>query len=120
MLPRLLLLVVLSCWSLSAEGVLHSFRLWGGSNRDQKLSLYWGWTNGFFFSRGVAILRLADCLEKLPSEQIEAMIDKHYKSHPENWSRPLGEQILEAITIDGGPCESLNPFRQQKETARPQ
>jgi hypothetical protein len=98
---------------LNASPVLHQFALWGKSNEDQKLSLYWGWTNGFLAGRGKAGIALAHCLEALSYDQAIAMVDKQYKNFPEKWSRPFGDQVLEALTVAGGPCEGKNPLLQK-------
>jgi hypothetical protein len=45
------------------------------------------------------------------SEQATAMIDKRKNDHPEKSCRPLTEQMLEALTSGGGPCEGKNPLR---------
>jgi hypothetical protein len=51
---------------------------------------------------------LRTCLEGIPVDQAVAMIDKYYKDHPEKWSQVLTVEILEAVTISGGPCEGKN------------
>jgi len=38
------------------------------------------------------------------------VIDKRYKDHPEKWSHPITQQLLEALTVKGGPCEGENPL----------
>lgn len=111
-LAFLVTLVVLpACKSLGADPVLHKFQLWGTMDRVDKLNFYLGWTNGFLAARGQRGLDLANCLETLDNEQAIAMIDKQYKEHPERWSRPIGDQILQALTIEGGPCEGKNPLQ---------
>lgn len=113
MKSKIVVTVILACWQLDAESVLHKFALWGQSNEDQKLSLYWGWTNGFLPGRGKIGVKLAACLEDLSYDQAIAMINKQYKNFPEKWSRPLGNQVLEALTVEGGPCEGLDPLSQK-------
>jgi hypothetical protein len=103
--------VLLAVSSLNADPVLHKFQLWGMSTKDQKLSLYWGWTNGFLQGRGAGAVDLANCLETMTTDQAMAMVDKHYKDHPERWSRPLGAEILIAVTVDGGPCAGKNVWK---------
>jgi hypothetical protein len=94
---------------LRADPVAHKFRLWGDLHpkltQGEKMILYWGWTNGFFQGRGPQGLKFANCLETIATDQAIAMIDKQYKDHPEKWSDFLGEQIIEALTVAGGPCE---------------
>ena len=104
------LVILLMCELLNADPVVHKFQLWGEGTQRDKVSLYWGWTNGFFQARGAPGLELATCLERLTTDQAVAMIDRRYKDHPERWSRPFGEQILEALTVAGGPCEGKNPL----------
>jgi len=96
---------------LAAEPVMHKFEIWGKDTTQlQKLFLYWGWTNGFLQGRGQPGLQLAECIEGMSYDQAIAMIDKRYKNHPEWWSRPLGEQILESLTEAGSPCSALHPL----------
>ena len=45
----------------------------------------------------------------LSTRQAIAMIDKQYKDHPERWSRFLGDEIIAALTVSGGPCEGAGP-----------
>ncbi len=92
--------------------MIHKFELWGveGTTKLEKACLYWGWTNGFLQARGKRAVHFADCLESITSDQAVAMIDKQYKDHPERWSNPLGEEILEALTVDGSPCEGKSPL----------
>jgi hypothetical protein len=89
---------------------VHKFQLWGTMKPLEKLIFYQGWTNGFFAARGQIGLELATCLDKVDSDQAIAMIDKRYKDHPEKWSHPITQQLLEALTVKGGPCEGENPL----------
>jgi hypothetical protein len=107
---RFTLAIVLFCELLDADPVVHTFKLWGTTKPIERMSLYWGWTNGFLQARGERAVGLADCLDRISTDQALAMIDKHYKDHPEKWSRPLGAQMLEALTVAGGPCEGKNPL----------
>lgn len=112
MARRVMLAILLLCTFANANSVVHGFRLWGTLDDPvQKLIFYQGWTNGFFAARGRSGVKLADCLEDVSAEQAIAMIDRRYKDHPEKWSRPLTEQMLEALTAAGGPCEGKNPLR---------
>ena len=108
----LALTILLARGPLHANPVVHKFELWGivGVTESDKLNLYLGWTNGFLLARGPRGAELAHCLESMTSEQAIAMIDKRYKDHPELWSKPFGEQILDALTVDGGPCQGKNPL----------
>ena len=102
--------VILVSAPLRAESVLHKFVLWGQLKEVEKLFFYMGWTNEFLQGRGPRGPELADCLEGITTSQATAMIDKSYKDHPEKWSRPFGEQVIAALTVDGGPCQGKNPF----------
>ena len=107
---KLTLAVLLVSGLLNGEPAAHKFELWGKGKQVEKLFLYWGWSNGFLQARGQRGVEFADCLEGMTYDQAIAMIDKQYRDNPEKWSRPLGEQILEALTINGGPCEGKNPL----------
>ena len=104
------LATLLSCVSLHADPVVHKFQLWGTMNPLEKLIFYQGWTNGFLVARGESGVELASCLDEITGEQAIAMIDKRYKDHPERWSHPITQQMLEALTAEGGPCEGKNPL----------
>jgi hypothetical protein len=104
------LAILLACGLIHAAPALHSFELWGKRTDTEKLYLYLGWSNGFLAARGPRGMELANCLESITYDQAIAMIDKRYKDHPELWSHPLGEQILDALTVDGGPCQGKNPL----------
>ncbi len=108
---KLALPILLVCGLSNAGPVVHQFGLWRTAGTGaEKLSLYWGWTNGFLQARGQRTTELVTCLEGMTAEQAIAMVDKYYKDHPEKWSRPFGEQLLEALTVAGGPCEGKNPL----------
>jgi hypothetical protein len=103
--------VILVNASLRAEYVFHNFVLWGQLKEVEKIVFYTGRKNGFFQGRGTARgLELAECLENITTSQAIAMIDKTYKDHPEKWSHPIGEQVIAALTVNGGPCQGLDPF----------
>jgi hypothetical protein len=78
--------------------VVHRFDIWEkvAETSAEKLSMYLGWTNGFLAGKGTRGQQFAECLETIPYDQAIAMINKQYKNHPEKWSRPFGEQVLEA------------------------
>jgi hypothetical protein len=99
---------------LSADPVVHKFSLWDIGDKTRKQQLYWGWTNGFLQGRGDGADELDTCLSKMSIEQAVAMIDKYYKDHPERWSRAFGDEVLEALTVDGGPCEGKNVWVRPK------
>jgi hypothetical protein len=96
------LVTLLACVSLHADPVVHKFQLWGTINPLEKLIFYQGWTNGFLVARGPSGVELATCLDKISGDQAIAMIDKRYKDHPERWSRPITQQMLEALTPRAG------------------
>jgi hypothetical protein len=103
--------LLLICSFLSAYPIIHKFEFWGKGTELNKMDIYVGWSNGFLMARGPRGLELADCLTGMSIDQAIAMIDKRYKDHPELWSHPLGEQILGAVTADGGPCDGKDPLR---------
>jgi hypothetical protein len=108
---KLTLAIPLICGLAMASPALHKFSLWGlGTTKNERAFLYWGWTNGFLQARGAYSFGLAACLEEMSTEQALGMVDKYYKDHPEKWSEPFAEQILEALTVDGGPCKGKNPL----------
>lgn len=101
-----MLLLLLAGWPLSADPVIHKFKLWGSLNPTNKLFFYMGWTNGAFHAGKTS----QSCLESFDPEQAVAMIDKRYKNFPEKWSSALNGEFLEALTVDGGPCAGIDPF----------
>jgi hypothetical protein len=114
---RLKLLAVLMAVSaiVCAEPVplLHKFEMWGKHDDiATKLNLYVGWTNGFFYARGQDSLPFYDCVSNISYNQAMAMIDKYYKDHPERWSKLFTEEIVNALTVKGSPCEDKIPLRQ--------
>lgn len=110
-MPRkTVLLVLLICTSVNADPVIHKFEFWGKITPLEKLAFYWGWTNGFLPARGPRGLELANCLNEVSPHQAIAMIDKEYKDHPERWANPIGQQVLETLTAEGGPCPGKNPL----------
>lgn len=93
-------------------GVVHKFELWRSAKRTvEKLFLYWGWTNGFLQGGDESVMALGVCLDAISDLQTAAIIDRYFQAHPEKWALPLGDQILEAMTVAGGPCEGKNPLR---------
>jgi hypothetical protein len=61
--------------------VVHRFHIWGTLDTpDEKIKLYWGFTNGYFDQRGEQSFPLMNCLSsKISPDQVVAMIDKYYK-----------------------------------------
>lgn len=93
-----------------ADPVVHKFSIWGKLQEVDKIPLYIGWGDGFFLERTPRFLETANCLQTIDVAQAIAMIDKFYKAHPELWGHPLGEEILNSVTVAGGPCEGRNPL----------
>ena len=91
--------------------VVHRFHIWGSlQTPDEKIKLYWGFTNGYFDQRGEQAIPLMDCLSsKIAPDQVIAMIDKYYKENPQRWDKPLGDGIFAALTVSDGPCAGLAP-----------
>ena len=99
-----------------AAPAVHAFRVWGLKSDtqklsyDEKLSMYIGWTNGYFSGRGAQAFPLRFCTENnIPYIQAIAMIDKYYDEHPEKWSSDLSDEIVQALTVAGGPCSGKAP-----------
>jgi len=110
-------LVILTTPMLAAEyPVVHAFRVWGTKSDTQKVtyeekfSMYIGWSNGYFSVRGAQAFPLRLCIEdNIPYSQAIAMIDKYHDDHPEKWSSDLSDQIVQALTVAGGPCSGKAP-----------
>lgn len=105
-----ILIILLPHASVQADPVIHKFEYWGTLEPTGKLNFFSGWTNGFFGARTNG-KPLALCLENISYVQSIAMIDKYYRDHPEHWSDAIGAAILEALTVEGGPCPGKNPLR---------
>jgi hypothetical protein len=95
--------------------------LWDDLTIDEKLNFFTGFTNGLLAS-GVTVLQcngnqparreLYDCIlfsKGLDLHQAIAMIDKYYKENPEKWGDPIGYAIIDALTVNGGPCAAPAP-----------
>lgn len=95
---------------MQADPAVHKFQYWGTLKPTEKTIFFNGWTNGFLGARPNG-MPFAGCLETMSYDQAVAMIDKYYKDHPEHWSHAIGAAMLEALTIEGGPCEGKNPVR---------
>jgi len=107
------------CTGLSAEDIprTHKFQLWGTlGNEVDKVNFFVGFTNGLLAS-GVTVLEcngnqptrrpMYECVlfsKKLDLHQAIAMIDKYYKENPEKWGDLIGIAIIDALTVNGGPC----------------
>lgn len=93
---------------------LHQFKLWNTLSNVDKLIFLTGFTNGLV--AGAATKQCPankpeqaalECIvvSKDPSyDQAIAMIDKYYKANPEKWNVPIGDAIVGALTVKGGPC----------------
>jgi len=109
---RLALAPLLACCLLSADPVIHNFEAWRAfTTHSERVAFFLGWTNGFFYGRGPGGLEFGTCLQTMTTEQALAMIDKYYKDHPERWSKTIGNQLLEALTVPGSPCEGKNVWK---------
>ena len=100
----------------SADPVTNTFQVWGMKSDAQKVtyeakfSMYIGWSNGYFSARGAPAFPLRLCVEdKIPYFQAIAMIDKYHDDHPEKWSNNLSDEIVQALTVAGGPCSGKAP-----------
>jgi len=72
--------------------------------------MYLGWSNGYFAGYGPQAFPLRSCIEgSIPYQQAVAMIDKYYDDHPEKWGFNLSDEIVEALTVAGGPCSGKAP-----------
>jgi hypothetical protein len=120
----LVILLLSGSAAYATDSILVSFSAWGDlTTADPQHAatdrgwIYIGWTNGFFQSYPSGELsrytELHGCLSKMGLVQALAMIDKYYKDHPEKWDHALGEQMLEALTVAGGPCEGKNPLKRE-------
>lgn len=97
------------------------FAYWAQLDAGQKSTLLVGVYNGFYVgsatgpggacmpgqSKGTAFVS-SDCMRSMAIDQARAMVDKHYRDHPEQWSMHLGATILKVLTMQGGPCEGLH------------
>lgn len=98
---------------------IHKFKLWSTLDNADKLTFLVGFTNGLL--AGAATQRCSDnkptqallecvLVGKDPSlDQAIAMIDKYYKENPEKWNILIGDAIVEALTVKGGPCAGMAP-----------
>jgi hypothetical protein len=93
-----------------ADSVVHKFELWGRGSDAQKLTLYFGWTNGYVMGAGMRATEFSKCLEQMTSRQAVAMIEKYDKDHPEEWSNPLAIGFVNALTVPNSPCEGKSPL----------
>lgn len=100
--------------------LVHPFTIWKAASKvnldkaDVGLyhtGIYVGWTNVIGYvaysvqkQKGETIQK--HCLENVPIDQAIAMIDKYYDEHPEEWNKPLNEEIWKALTVKGSPCEN--------------
>ncbi len=106
------------CVTLSAQDIprTHKFQLWATMDENDKENFFLGFTNGLLAS-GVTVLQcdgnqparraMYKCVlysKDLELHQAIAMINKYYKENPEKWGDPIGIAIVDALTVDGGPC----------------
>ena len=118
--------IVLCCFcavGVSAQHIprTHKFQLWASLDKNDKENFFLGFTNGLLAS-GVTVLEcngdqparrpMYECLlfsKDLELDQAIAMIDKYYKENPEKWGDPIGIAIIDALTVNGGPCAAPVP-----------
>jgi hypothetical protein len=109
------------------------FKVWGTADISRKAGLYQGWANGFISGEitgaeleftttpvGSPALRAAhtrlvqggldlmSCLGDMSPTLATVMIDRYYRNHPEGWSKPLSDEFLRALTVEGGACAGKN------------
>ena len=113
-MKRVFLAVILMAHAASAQQdyvpYMHHFSIWGTLNGDQKAEFLFGFTNGYLLARGAAVRPLMECMEyNIPYAQAVAMVDKYYKANPEKWNRGVGDEIIAALTVKGGPCPDMVP-----------
>jgi hypothetical protein len=127
-MKALLIATLLLCFcsvSLFAQGAgaskLQKFQLWEKLDKSDKFTFLLGFTNGLLASR-VTVLQCDEitpakreqlqCVlasEELDPPQATAMIDKYYKENPEKWNEPIGLAMIDALTVNGGPCGVTAP-----------
>jgi hypothetical protein len=116
-MKTILVAVLLFCGAgLFADDIprVHKFQLWGGMKTSDKQLFMMGFTNGLITGASAprcndngtarALLKCVLDPEKADFWQDIAMIDKYYKENPARWSEPIGDAILEALTVNGSPC----------------
>lgn len=99
-----------------AAPAVHTFMVWGmksdtqKQSYEEKLAMYIGWSNGYFSGSGASAFPLRSCIENnIPYGQAIAMIDKYHDDHPEKWNNDLSDEIVQALTVAGGPCSGKAP-----------
>lgn len=98
--------------------VIEKFDLWGTLTPDSKLMFYNGWANGLFTTtEDPGTLALGHCLENRSFKQIVATVDKRAADHREAFHNPIGAEIIEAVTVAGGPCEGIRVNLETKNVA---
>ena len=107
--------LICTCIGVSQDfTTIHAFQYWGTLQTPvEKMIFLNGFTNGFFAGpRTSAFLSFDECLENnLTTVQAIAMVDKYYKENPEKWNLPLGNGIVLALIVKGGPCAGKDPWK---------
>ena len=101
------LLIFSACTCLAADNTpyIHEFSVWGTlPTLSDKTRFLVGVTNGYFLHRPEAKVFYGCLSDNVGYEQAVAMVDKYYKDHPEKWNAVAGEQVIAALTVEGGPC----------------
>jgi hypothetical protein len=106
---------------LHGTSKIQRFSLWKTFDGTQKLLFLSGFLDGLITGVGLKECSdrskepMLDCLlagEDLTLEQAVAMVDKYFKENPQRWDVPIGDAILEALTVKDGPCREAGPRRQ--------
>jgi hypothetical protein len=126
-MKRLLVLTIVLCCSapILAQELsmfqdvpkVHKFKLWNTFSNIDKVNFLVGFTNGLLTGAArqgctdnkptQALLECALGSQGPSVDQAIAMIDKYYKENPEKWNIPIGDAIMEALTVKGGPCAGM-------------
>jgi hypothetical protein len=90
----------------ASDPFVHRLRVWGGlSTQIEKVDFVIAFTNGLFYGNPEETAHLRTCMnDNMTYEQAVAMIDKYYADHPERWNQPLAQEVVIALTVQGGPC----------------
>jgi hypothetical protein len=100
----------------ASDPVIHKLELWGKFDEMRKFDFYIGFTNGLVSGAGAPLRsddtparQLLSCFldtTRPSTQQAIAMMDKYYRENPEKWSMPIGQAIIDALLVKGGPCAS--------------
>jgi hypothetical protein len=105
--------LLLVCGTLVADPVLHKFELWGiGNSKAQKLSPVLGLDKRISSGKRGGRPGIVNVFGSYdgPIKRWPWWINTT-RNIQRDGHGPLGEQLLEAVTISGGPCEGKNVWR---------